>query len=321
MKRRILLTGKTGQVGSELLRLFPELGEVVAPNLYALDLLNPDTIRRSVREARPELIINAAAFTAVDAAETQEAEAHAINVVAPRVLSEEAKKLGAAVIHYSTDYVFDGSKTTPYDETDSRAPINVYGRTKLAGEQAVRAAGVPHLIFRTAWVYSTRGRNFLCTILRLATEREELRVVRDQFGSPTWSRDIALTTMKILAQRMSHNSSAPNALAPVSGTYHLTAAGETTWYDFACAILDEAAQISPAVSWFADATQGRPLITKRITPITSAEYPTPASRPRYSVLSNSRLNQTFGIRLPDWRTQLRLVFETERSAQVHVPHP
>ena len=230
MKRRTLLTGKTGQVGSELLRLLPELGEVVAPNLHALDLFNPDAIRRSVRETRPELIINAAAFTAVDAAEMQEAEAHAINTDAPRVLSEEAKKLGAAVIHYSTDYVFDGSKTTPHDETDSPAPINVYGRTKLAGEQAVRATCVPHLIFRTAWVYSTRGRNFLCTILRLATEGEELRVLRDQFGSPTWSRDIALTTVKILAQRMSHDSSAPNALAPVSGTYHLTAAGETTWY-------------------------------------------------------------------------------------------
>jgi dTDP-4-dehydrorhamnose reductase len=173
MKRPILLTGKTGQVGSELLRLLPGIGEVVAPARHELDLLNSDSIRRAVREIRPELIINAAAFTAVDAAETQEAEAHAINAYAPGVLAEEANKIGAAVVHYSTDYVFDGSKTTPYDEQDPPAPINAYGRTKLAGEQAVRATGVPHLIFRTAWVYSTQGRNFLRTILRLATEREE----------------------------------------------------------------------------------------------------------------------------------------------------
>jgi dTDP-4-dehydrorhamnose reductase len=320
MKRTILLTGKTGQVGSELLLLLPQLGEVVAPDRHELDFLNPDSIRRAVREIRPELIINAAAFTAVDAAETQEAEAHAINADAPGVLAEEAKKIGAAVVHYSTDYVFDGPKTTPYDETDSPAPINVYGKTKLAGEQAIHGPGIPHLILRTAWVYSTRGRNFLRTILRLATEREELRVVRDQFGSPTWSRDIALATTKILAQLMSQDSPAASSLSPVSGTYHLTAAGATTWYEFARAILDEAAQISPYVPWFAEATQGRPLLTKRIIPITTAEYPLPASRPRYSVLSNSSLNQTFGIESPDWRTQLRLVFGLERSAQLQSPH-
>ena len=153
-----------------------------------------------MREIRPELIVNAAAFTDVDAAETQEAEAHAINANAPGVLAEEAKTIRAAVVHYSTDYVFDGSKRTPYEEADSAIPINVYGKTKLAGEQAVRATGVPHLIFRTAWVYSTRGRNFLRTILRLATEKEELRVVRDQFGTPNWSRAVAEATVKILAQ-------------------------------------------------------------------------------------------------------------------------
>jgi dTDP-4-dehydrorhamnose reductase len=166
MKRRILLAGKTGQVGSELLLLLPELGEALAPGRHELDLLNPQGIQRAVREIRPELIINAAAHTAVDAAETQEAEARAINAIAPGVLAEEAKKIGAVIIHYSTDYVFDGSKTTPYDEADPPAPINVYGRTKLAGEQAIRATGVSHLIFRTAWVYSTGGRNFLRTILR-----------------------------------------------------------------------------------------------------------------------------------------------------------
>jgi dTDP-4-dehydrorhamnose reductase len=309
MKRTILLTGRTGQVGSKLLLLLPEIGDVVAPDRHELDLLNPDSIRRAVREIRPELIINAAAYTAVDAAETQEAEAQAINANAPGVLAEEAKKICAAVVHYSTDYVFDGSKRTPYVEGDSAAPINVYGKTKLAGERAVRAAGVPHLIFRTAWVYSTRSRNFLRTILRLATEREELRVVRDQFGAPTWSRDIAETTVKILAQLSSQDSSAASSFSRVSGIYHLTAAGETTWYDFARAILEEAAHLTLAVEWFAEATRHRPLITRRITPITTADYPTPAARPAFSVLSNSQLIQTFGIGVPDWRARLRLVFE------------
>ena len=320
MKRTILLTGKTGKVGSELFRLLPELGEVVAPDRRELDLLNADSFRRSVREVRPELIINAAAFTAVDAAETQGAEAHTINAIAPGVLAEEAMKIGAAIVHYSTDYVFDGSKTTPYDETDSCAPLNVYGKTKLAGEQAILASGVPHLIFRTAWVYSTRGRNFLRTILRLATEREELRVVRDQFGTPTWSRDIAQASVTILAQLVNQDGSATNSLSRASGIYNLTAAGETTWFDFACAILEQAAGISPDVPWFAEATQGRPLITKRILPITTAEYPTPASRPQNSVLSNSRLNQTFGITLPNWHLQLQGIFATERTARVPVSH-
>ncbi|HEY1469863.1 MAG TPA: dTDP-4-dehydrorhamnose reductase [Candidatus Acidoferrum sp.] len=313
MKRKILLTGRTGQIGSELLRLLPEIGEVVAPDRQELDLLNPDSIRRAAREIRPEFIVNAAAFTAVDAAETQEPYAHAINASAPGMLAEEAKKIGAAVIHYSTDYVFDGSKRTPYDEADSAAPINVYGKTKLAGEEAVCAAGVPHLIFRTAWVYSTRGRSFLRTILRLATEKEELRVVRDQFGTPTWSRDIAEATVRILAQLTSQGSSV-NSFSRDSGIYHLTAAGETTWFDFAHVILEEAAHLSPAIEWFDKALRGRALITKQIIPITTSEYPTRASRPLYSVLSNSRLRQRFGIELPHWRTQVHLAFELERSS-------
>ena len=320
MKRRILLAGKTGQVGSELFRLLPELGEVVAPDRRELDLLKLDSLRRAVRDIRPEIIVNAAAFTAVDAAETQEAEAHVINAIAPGVLAEEAAKIGAAIVHYSTDYVFDGSNITPYDETDSPAPLNVYGKTKLAGEQAVRASSAPHLIFRTAWVYSTHGKNFLRTILRLATEREDLRVVRDQYGAPTWSRDIAQATVTILAQLLIQNGSATNSFSRGTGIYNLTAAGETTWFDFACAIIEEAAQISPDVPWFAEATECRPLITKRILPITTAEYPTPASRPQNSVLSNSRLNQTFGIALPDWHLQLRRIFATERIGRVPVPH-
>lgn len=319
MKRTILLTGKTGQVGSELLRLLQEIGEVVAPDRYELELLDANNIRRMVREIRPDLIVNAAAYTAVDAAETQETEAYAINANAPAVLAEEAKKIGAGIVHYSTDYVFDGSKKTPYEETDSVAPTNVYGKTKLAGEQAICTSGVPYLIFRLAWVYGTRGRNFLLTILRLATEREELRIVCDQFGAPTWSREIAEATVKILAQLIGQSSPPSALLSPVSGIYHLSAAGEVTWYDFACAILEEAAHFLPDIFWFDEATSRKPLITKRVIPITTAEYPTPALRPAFSVLSNSRLTRTFGVGLPDWRTQLRLVFGPKGSGHVHRP--
>jgi dTDP-4-dehydrorhamnose reductase len=316
MKRRILLTGRSGQIGSELLHLLPEIGEVVAPDRHELDLLDANNIRRAIREVRPELIVNAAAYTAVDAAETQEADAYAINANAPAVISEEAKKIGAVIVHYSTDYVFDGSKKTPYEETDSVAPINVYGKSKLAGERAIYATGAPYLIFRTAWVYATRGRNFLLTILRLATEREELRIVHDQFGAPTWSREIAEATLKILNQFTGQSSPSSRLISQVSGIYHLTARGVTTWYDFATAILEEAVQFSPEAPWFAEATRRRPIITKRVTPITTNEFPSPVSRPSYSVLSNSHLIQTFGIELPDWRMQLRAIFGTEESAPV-----
>ncbi len=317
MKPRILLTGKNGQIGLELHRLLPNLGELVAPDRRELDLLDPENIRRTIRDIRPQLIVNAAAYTAVDAAETDEPNAYAINANAAAVLAEEAKKIGAAIVHYSTDYVFDGSKAAPYEETDPATPINIYGKTKLAGERAIRGCDVPHLIFRTAWVYATRGRNFLLTILRLATEREELRIVRDQFGSPTWSREIAVSTAKILAQVIGGGSTA-SAFSQVSGTYHMTAAGETTWYDFARAILEEASSMLQVMPWFAAATGGHPLITRRIIPITTREYPTPASRPTYSVLSNSLLTRTFGVRMEDWRTQLRLGFATERKAQQEV---
>src|SRR5882724_944498 len=177
MKPVILLTGKNGQIGSELFRLLPQLGEVVALDRNQLDLRRGDDIRRIIRETRPQIVVNAAAYTAVDAAEKNESEAYAINAEAPRLLAEEAKRLGALLVHFSTDYVFDGSKRSPYNETDEVNPLNVYGKTKLSGERAIHSSGVPHLIFRTAWVYATRGRNFLLTILRLATEREELRIV------------------------------------------------------------------------------------------------------------------------------------------------
>jgi dTDP-4-dehydrorhamnose reductase len=307
VKPTILLTGKTGQVGSELHRLLPRLGEVVAPGRQELDLLDPDKIRQAVRDIRPQLIVNAAAYTAVDTAETDEANARVINAEAPAVFAEEARKLGAALVHYSTDYVFDGLKRTPYHEADSPNPMNVYGKTKLAGEQAIRESGVPHLVFRTAWVYAQQGRNFLLTILRLATEREELKIVCDQIGAPTCARDIATATTRILTDILERGSGA-SALSNYSGTYHMTAAGETTWYDFANAIVAEAARFSKKAPWFATATRGRQLVTRHVFPITAEEYRSPAPRPAYSVLSNSRLAQAFGFRLVDWHTQLQQCF-------------
>src|SRR6266566_2723292 len=199
MKPLILLTGKNGQVGAELLRLLPQLGEVVALGHDQLDLSNVSDIRRTIQEVRPQLIVNAAAYTAVDQAEADETTARAVNAEAPGIIAEEAKKIGAALIHYSTDYVFDGTKKTPYDESDSTNPINAYGQTKFAGEEAIRGSGVPHLIFRTAWVYATRGHNFLLKILRLATEREELKIVSDQVGAPTCASEVAAATSRILA--------------------------------------------------------------------------------------------------------------------------
>ena len=301
MSARILLIGRNGQVGAELAAILPRLGQVVSLDRQQLDLSEPNQIRRAIEDVRPQIIINAAAYTAVDQAESDESAAQIINADGPAVICQEARKIGASVVHYSTDYVFDGLKTFPYEEDDQPNPGSVYGRTKLAGEQAVREAGVPHLIFRTGWVYATRGRNFLLTILRLASQREELRIVNDQFGAPTWCREIARVTASIL-ERQSRDKADPRWLTEVSGVYHMTASGVTTWYGFAEAILEE---VTPEVPWIATATNGRPLIVRRIVPITTAEYPTPASRPAYSVLSNSRLVKTFGIQLPDWRAQLR----------------
>ncbi len=310
MNSRILLTGKTGQVGAELLALLPSLGAVAAFDRHELDLSKPEHIRRAIRDIQPAVIVNAAAYTLVDQAEREEKQAHILNVEAPALMAEEAKKIGAALVHYSTDYVFDGSKNLPYDEEDQPNPINVYGMTKLAGEQAIRAVGVPHLIFRTAWVYGTRGRNFLLTILRFATEREELRIVRDQFGTPTWSREIAKCTARVLAQLSREGRQAVSGL---SGTYHLTAAGKTSWFEFAKAILEEASRTPRDIPWFAAATGSKPLVVRRVTPITTEQYPTLARRPAHSVLSNHRLKQEFGLEMRDWRLQLVSAFAAGES--------
>ena len=310
MKPSILLTGKTGQVGCELHRLLPQVGQLFAPDRRELDLLKPDSVRRVIREIRPHLIVNAAAYTAVDAAENDESNAYAINTEAPALLAEEAKRLDALLVHYSTDYVFDGLKQSPYHETDQTNPLNVYGKSKLGGEQAIRGSGVSHLIFRTAWVYATRGRNFLLTILRLATEREELKIVHDQTGAPTCAADLAAATTKILTGILGRTKSALSFPA-VGGTYHMTAAGQTTWHEFAKAILVEAGRAPQNLQWLTAATNGRALIASRVLPISTEEFHSRTRRPSFSLLSNIHLMQTFGVTLSDWRTQLQRCFYSE----------
>jgi dTDP-4-dehydrorhamnose reductase len=301
----ILLIGRTGQIGADLKQLLPEIGNVIAPGREELNLAEPLQVRRAIAELRPQVIVNAAAYTAVDQAENDAAAARAINAEAPRVLADEARRVGALLVHYSTDYVFDGEKRSPYVESDSTHPLNVYGETKLEGEIAIRDSGAAHLILRTSWVYATRGKNFLRTAIRLATQKEELRIVRDQNGAPTWSREIAAATVRILGQLLYTKS---GALAAVRGTYHMTAGGRANWAGFAKAILGEARSLPPNDSWLAAATSEKPLIARGVVPITTAEYPTAARRPAYSVLSNARLAETFGISLPDWQEQLKCAF-------------
>lgn len=308
MKPRILLIGKNGQLGRSLCRFLPQLGDVTAVDRQQLDLCRPEQIRDCIRSVRPDLIVNAAAYTAVDRAESEPQLAQTINIDAPGIIAEAAREAGAALVHYSTDYVFDGTKGVPYVETDAPNPLSVYGRTKLAGERAIQQAGIPHLIFRTQWVYAREGRNFLLTVLRLATEREELRIVQDQIGAPTSSMALAEATVSVLT-RIYSGEDARDHFTGVSGVYHMTAAGETNWYEFAKAILEEAHGDSGNSPWLAAATNRRPLMAGRVTPIATKDYPTPARRPLYSVLSNARLNRTFETRLPDWRAQLHSLFE------------
>lgn len=270
---RILLTGRNGQVGWELLKALSPLGEIVAPDRAQLDLRDPSRTREAVRAANPDVIVNAAAYTAVDQAESEREAAFAVNSAAPGVLAEEAKKSGALLVHYSTDYVFDGAKAAPYVEEDAPNPVNVYGASKLAGERAVAAAGCRHLILRTSWVYGPRRGNFMLTMLRLARERPELRVVDDQVGAPTSSLAIARATAQLLR---------PGA----HGTYHLSAAGHTSWCGFARAILARAGIATP------------------VTAIRSEDYPTAARRPRNSRLNCARLRADFGLTLAPWEEQL-----------------
>jgi len=295
---RILVTGKDGQVGFELLGSLAGQGQVIAVGREQMDLSDPDSIRRAVREIGPDLIVNAAAYTAVDQAESEPELALAVNGVAPGILAEEAKRAGAALIHYSTDYVFDGTKAAPYTEDDAPRPLNAYGRTKLAGERAIQAVDAPHLILRTSWIYGMRGKNFLLTMLRLARERDELSIVDDQVGAPTWSRALAEATSGILKRLGYGQPGFRDACAEQRGIYNLSAAGQTSWHGFAAAILAHAASQQPGQS--ACALERVPVLK----PITTEHYPLPARRPRYSVLANAKLQRAFGLALPDWKISL-----------------
>ena len=287
----ILVTGATGQIGYEAVRQLAPLGKVVPLTRADLDLANPAAIRETIRALRPRVIVNAAAYTAVDRAESERELAATINADAPGVLADEARRGGALLVHYSTDYVFDGTKGAPYVETDRPAPLNVYGATKLAGEEAIKAAGGAYLILRTSWVYGARGTNFLRTMLRLARERQELRVVDDQVGAPTWSRWIAEATAEIVGPGLRRDGDFGNE---VLGLYHLTAAGSTTWYEFARCILD-------------GDPRREEQMCRNVVPISSAKYPTVARRPAYSVLDCTAIRERFGLALPDWREQFSRV--------------
>jgi dTDP-4-dehydrorhamnose reductase len=287
---KILLIGKNGQVGWELRRTLAPLGEVVAVDYPEVNFTDAAALRQLVVATRPDVVVNAAAYTAVDKAETEKALCHQINATGPGILAEEAKKLGALMVHYSTDYIFDGTKPTPYVETDTPNPLGAYGKSKLAGDAAVRASGADHLIFRLCWVYGARGQNFMLTMQRLAREREKLRVVRDQVGCPTWSRMIAETTALALQQ-----VTASKNRAAFSGAYHLAARGVTSWHGFAARIIE----LMPETDRKCREVEG----------ITTAEYPTPSQRPAYSVLDCTKLEKTFGLRLPDWETSLRQVLD------------
>ena len=292
--KKILLTGIQGQVGQSLQQPLSGLGEVVGLDRQQLDLADRDEIRRVIREVRPDLIVHPAAYTAVDRAEAETDLAFAINAVAPGIIAEEASRIGAMLVHYSTDYVYDGRKDAPYVESDPANPLSVYGKSKLMGEDAIRAVDLPHLILRTSWVYGPYGKNFMKTIIRLATERDALRVVADQFGAPTSSLSIAEATAAVILRWQ----------AGLSGTYHLTNGGCTSWHGFAQAILASYEALRADKGW--------PVLRVKpddVVAIPTADYPTPAARPANSCLDGSKLRQTFGVDVPDWKAALEPVMQ------------
>jgi dTDP-4-dehydrorhamnose reductase len=280
---KILLTGSSGQVGGELLRELEGLGEVIAPGRERMNLADADSVRAVVRAVQPRWIVNPAAYTAVDQAESEPELAYAINRDAVRVMGEEAQRIGAGVIHFSTDYVFNGCGMKPYVETDATGPVSVYGASKLAGERALAESCAAHLIFRTSWVYGATGKNFLLTILKLAREREVLSVVGDQHGAPTWSRDLAKMTAAVLGQLETDD------LESLGGVYHAAGAGETTWYGFAAEAIRKLQEKEPGVA------------LAKIESISTVDYPTPARRPENSRLNCGKLAERLGWRMLDWR--------------------
>jgi dTDP-4-dehydrorhamnose reductase len=298
---RILLLGKNGQVGGELQRLLPALGTVAAFDFPELDFSQPETLRAFVRRETWDVIVNAAAYTAVDKAESEPDLALAVNGTAPGILAEEAARMGAGFIHYSTDYVFDGSKNAPYGEEDAPAPLNVYGRTKLEGDRRVEAAGGSHLILRTRWVYGMRGHNFLLTVRRLAREHAKLRIVDDQLGCPTWCRPLAEATCDVLrAAGRRPGASFSAKLAGRKGLYNFSSEGEVSWFGFARAILE----LDPGAEKF---------WVHMALPVKTEEYPTPARRPRYSVLAKEKIRREFGVSIKTWRDQLVDCLQSEQN--------
>jgi dTDP-4-dehydrorhamnose reductase len=283
---RVLVTGAAGQVGKEVVRELHGRATVIAHDRSTLDLAHPERIAERVQEAGPDVIVNCGAYTAVDRAESEPELAHQVNGIAPAVLAAEARRFDALLIHFSTDYVFDGRKPSPYVEDDTPDPLNVYGATKLEGERAIERSGCAHAILRTSWVYGPHGRNFMLTMLKLAETREELRIVDDQRGAPTSSAQLARLTRELLDRGL-------DTLRENSGLYHATAAGSTTWRGFAEAIFEGAAQ-----------RRGAAFRRPRVVPIATSDYPTPARRPANSVLSCERLAERLGARIPDWRAGL-----------------
>ncbi len=290
---RILLFGKNGQVGWELQRMLAPLGEIVAVDQPEIDFMDLKQLRDFTFETKPDLIVNAAAYTAVDRAESEPEIAMRINGEAPGILAEVAKDLNAELVHYSTDYVFDGTKREPYSEEDEPNPLGVYGESKLAGDRAIEAVDGAYIILRTSWVYGSRGSNFYLTILRLANEREELRIVDDQVGCPTWCRSIAEVTADILTKATErHLGSIHSLFEEISGVYNYSSSGEVSWCDFAKSILEN----HPDRGTFK---------TQSVIPISSEEYPTSTSRPAYSVLLKERIQHTFGLAVTSWEEQLQ----------------
>jgi len=291
---KILLLGKEGQVGWELQRSLSTVGDLVASEQHEVDLERPDDVRRWIRRHEPDIIVNAAAYTAVDQAESEPEKAHRINAEAVGLLAEEANRLSAWLVHYSTDYVFDGEKTTPYDEGDAANPLSVYGRTKLAGEARIRDCHAKHMIFRTSWVYAARGKNFAKTMLRLAKEREKISVIADQHGAPTSAELIADVTALALHRAIQKGSD-----TDLAGTYHVVAQGETSWHGYAQYVLTVARE------------RGFMLKTapEEVYPIQTEAYPLPAKRPRNSRLNVSKLTGIFSVHLPDWRNHVRRLIE------------